>query len=235
MGAIREAIVLAGGLGTRLREMVRDVPKPMAPVAGRPFLEYLLARLAAAGVERVVLSVGHQAEVIQRHFGGEFRGLVLAYAHEAVPLGTGGATAAALAHCHHSPVLVLNGDSFLDLPWATLEATWRAFQHPVIVGRVVDDCTRYGRLVSEDGRVVAFTEKDGAGGPGVINAGAYLLPRDFLAAPRGPGPFSLERDVLAVVVERQPVRLVMAPGYFIDIGVPEDYLRAQTELPTAAG
>jgi len=235
MGEIREAVILAGGLGTRLRGLVPDVPKPMAPVAGRPFLEYLLGRLAAAGVERAVLSVGHKAEVIVGHFGGRFRGVTLDYAHEAEPLGTGGATARALARCHHSPVLVLNGDSFLDLPWADLAAAWRAHQLPVIVGRAVDDCTRYGRLVSHDGRVVAFAEKDGAGGPGVINAGAYLLPRDFLAARPESGPYSLERDVLAPAVERHPVRLLVATGYFIDIGVPDDYLRAQTELPTAAG
>ena len=110
-----EAVVLAGGLGTRLRQVVPDLPKPMAPVAGRPFLEILLGALAAKGIDRVVLSVGHRADAITGHFGHRWNGLEIDYAVEATPLGTGGAVRLALGHCRHDPVLVVNGDTFLDL------------------------------------------------------------------------------------------------------------------------
>jgi len=224
-----EAIVLAGGLGTRLRSVVPDLPKPMAPVAGRPFLEILLASLRRKGVTRVVLSVGHRAEAVVEHFAGGFRGLAIESVVEDTPLGTGGAVRLALAHCRTDPVLVLNGDTFLDLDLAALRACWQADRAPVVVARQVDDTTRFGRLQIEGDRILRFAEK-GVAGPGPINAGVYLLPRDLLDTFEPGRPFSLESDFFAPEAGRRLLRAFVSDGLFIDIGVPDDYARAQRLL-----
>jgi len=221
-----EALVLAGGFGTRLRTVVADLPKPMAPVAGRPFLEFVLGGLARHGVPRAVLSVGYLSDIIIGHFGHVFQGMALDYAVEATPLGTGGAVAEGLRHCAGPAVLVLNGDTWLDLELHALVGHWQREQAPVIVAREVDDVARYGSLQVEDGRVVRFVEK-GPAGPGLINAGVYLLPRDLFAAGAPAAPFSLEADVLAPCVRSRRVDAFITRGEFIDIGIPDDYHRAQ--------
>ncbi|MBC7204204.1 MAG: NTP transferase domain-containing protein, partial [Pusillimonas sp.] len=141
-----EAIILAGGFGTRLRTVVPDLPKPMARVAGKPFLEILLKSLAQKGFKRVVLSLGYKANVIVSHFGNEFQGLTLKHAVEEHPLGTGGAIRLALSHCMNDRVFVFNGDTFLDLECELVEQLWQRNHRPIIVGRTVPDTSRYGRL-----------------------------------------------------------------------------------------
>jgi D-glycero-alpha-D-manno-heptose 1-phosphate guanylyltransferase len=222
-----EAIVLAGGFGTRLRALVADVPKPMAPVAGRPFLEYVLASLAAKGVQHVVLSVGYLGDTISRHFGRRYEGLTLDYAVEVDPLGTGGAVAASLALCTQDHQLVLNGDTFVDLEVQALERHWQSHRRAIIVAREVPDVSRYGQLQVQDQRVLSFSEKGGQG-PGIINAGVYVLPRNIFAQGTPPAPFSIETDFLAAYVSKHHTDAFVTRGEFIDIGVPEDYLRAQT-------
>lgn len=225
--------MLAGGLGTRLRAVVPDLPKPMAPVAGRPFLEILLSSLARGGVDRVVLSVGHRAAQIVDHFGRAYDGLEVDYAVEDTPLGTGGAVRLALGRCSGEPVLVLNGDTFLELDLAALRACWRDDRAPVVVAREVDDTARYGRMRIEDGRVVAFAEK-GVAGPGTINGGVYLVPRDLLDAFEPGRAFSIENDFFAQQAGRRTIRAHVARGRFVDIGVPDDYARAQSMLAAFA-
>jgi D-glycero-alpha-D-manno-heptose 1-phosphate guanylyltransferase len=224
-----EAIVLAGGFGTRLRQVVADVPKPMAPIAGRPFLEILLGSLAQKGFSRVVLSLGFMAEKISGHFGPRFEGLDLAYVVEDTPLGTGGATRLAAAACTQDHVFVFNGDTYLDLEVELLEQQWQARRNPIVVGRQVPDTTRYGRLVVDGDRITSFAEK-GISGPGLINAGCYVLARDALARFSLNQPFSMETDYLIPEVARAAVEVFVTKGVFIDIGIPEDYSRAQTLL-----
>lgn len=226
---MKEAVVLAGGLGTRLRSVVADVPKPMAPVAGKPFLEILLHALARKRVERVVLSIGHLGAQIRAHFGTAFSGLAIDYAVETEPLGTGGAARLALQCCEHDSVLLLNGDTYLDVEPDPIEAAWNRHHGPVLVGCAVPDAARYGRLRIEGGRLAGFLEK-GASGPGVINAGCYLLRRNELDAFPAQQAFSLETDFLPQAVARGAFELVVSTGMFIDIGVPEDYARAQRML-----
>lgn len=224
-----EAIVLAGGFGTRLREVVQDWPKPMAPVAGRPFLEILLTSMASKGFQRVVLSLGYMAERVVAHFGDHFAGMELVYEIEKVPLGTGGAVHQALVKCRDDHVFVFNGDTFLDIEAADVEAHWQRCRAPIIVARSVPDTARYGCLDTVDGRVVGFVEK-GKTGPGLINAGCYVLPGDILDGFAFGIPFSLEVDFLAKAVGTSRFDLYVSRGHFIDIGIPEDYARAQTEL-----
>ncbi|WP_431482880.1 nucleotidyltransferase family protein [Pseudomonas solani] len=225
-----EAIVLAGGFGTRLRQIVADVPKPMAPVAGRPFLETLLSSLAQKGFSRVVLSLGFMAEKISGHFGPQFAGLDLAYVVEDTPLGTGGATKLAMTSCTQDHVFVFNGDTFLDLEVELLERQWQAKQCPIVVGRQVPDTTRYGRLLVVEGRRVANFAEKGVAGLGLINAGCYVLATDALAGFSPNRPFSIETDYLMPEIEHSTVEVFITEGTFIDIGIPEDYLRAQTLL-----
>ncbi len=224
-----EAIVLAGGFGTRLREIVPDLPKPMAPVAGRPFLEILLTVMAKKGFSRVVLSLGYMADKVISYFGDRFAGMELLYEVEKSPLGTGGAVRQALSRCNEDHVFVFNGDTYLDLEVAGVETHWQRHHVPIIVARDVSDTARYGRLITENERVIGFSEK-GMAGPGLINAGCYVLPVTLLDHFLLGQTFSLETDFLAKAVGSERIDMFVTNGHFIDIGVPEDYLRAQVEL-----
>lgn len=224
-----EAIVLAGGFGTRLREVVPDLPKPMAPIAGRPFLEILLSALARKGFTRVVLSLGFMAEKIIAHFGESYEGIHLVYEVESRPLGTGGAIRAALTRCASDHVFIFNGDTYLDLEVHELESLWQSRRHPVIVVRKVPDTERFGRVEMSDGRVNAFLEK-GMSGAGLINAGCYVLPKDALDDFALGQPFSLETEFFIKYLQRIRFDGFVTHGQFIDIGVPDDYVLAQTVL-----
>jgi D-glycero-alpha-D-manno-heptose 1-phosphate guanylyltransferase len=141
-----EVIVLAGGFGTRLREQVPAVPKPMGPVAGRPLLEIVLRGIAGKGFHRAILSVGYLAEQISGHFGESFAGMNLVYKVEDVRLGTGGAVRAALARCKDDHAFFFNGDTYLDLEADLINRLWRELSDPIIVTRAVPEVARYGSL-----------------------------------------------------------------------------------------
>jgi len=224
-----EAIVLAGGFGTRLKQVVQDVPKPMAPINGHPFLEILLTSLASKGFKRVVLSLGHMADKISNHFGNHFSDLELIYEIETTPLETGGAIRAALPHCKNDHAFIFNGDTYLDLEAIEVETLWQQTQQPIIVACKVDDSSRYGGLKIKNNHVIGFSEK-GQSGKGLINAGCYLLPTHILDhVPLGQ-KFSLENQFLTQAVLNHPFQVFITQGQFIDIGIPEDYSRAQTLL-----
>ena len=225
-----EAIVLAGGLGTRLAGRLEGRPKSMAPIAGRPFLEIVFKQLRSAGCTHVVLAVGHLHTVIQEHFGAASNGMRIDYSIESSPLGTGGAIRQALAQATEESVLVLNGDTFLQADYADMvrfhaaegaEATIAVVRRP--------DMSRYGRVVVERKRVVAFEEK-GRSGPGYISAGVYVLTRNLAWPPNLKEKFSVEYDFFAPEIARLRPAAYEVKGYFLDIGVPEDLDRAQTEL-----
>lgn len=224
-----EAIVLAGGFGTRLKEVAPDLPKPMAPVAGRPFLEILLSMLARKGFTRVVLSLGFMSEKVISHFGDNYSGMELVYEVESQPLGTGGAIRAALMHCLTDHAFIFNGDTYLDLEVDELESLWQARHHPVIVVRKVPDTARFGRVEMSDGRINAFLEK-GMSGAGLINAGCYVLPKGALDDFALGQPFSLETEFFIKYLQRIRFDGFVTHGQFIDIGVPDDYVLAQTAL-----
>jgi len=222
-----QAIVLAGGLGTRLRSVVADLPKPMAPVAGRPFLAWILDRLAQAGFGRVVLAVGYRHEIIEQHFGAAYRGIDLHYSVEAQPLGTGGALRLAADHVDRWPVFVLNGDTFLELDYRSmLDAHLKGSEQMSLAVCEVPDAGRYGALEVQDDHVRGFLEK-GRSGPGVINGGTYLLSQDVLEQIPRDFPFSFEQQLLVPEVGAIRPAAFVTDGLFIDIGVPEDYARAQ--------
>ena len=237
MRQYREAIVLAGGFGTRLAHVVPDVCKPMAPVAGRPFLRFIMDQLVAAGVERAVVADGYRREQIEGFFGAGYRGMDVVYSPEETPLLTGGAVKQALIRCEGGWVFVMNGDTWLDVDFAAMEAA--AEDAPegvkvVVAVKRMRGFERYGTVdVDAEGTITAFHEKRPCA-DGLINAGVYLVRRDALDAM--PAKFSLENDWFERVVTDGALRACVCEGGFIDIGVPEDYERAQEMLaPLARG
>jgi D-glycero-alpha-D-manno-heptose 1-phosphate guanylyltransferase len=225
-----EAIVLAGGVGTRLRRVVADVPKPMAPIMGKPFLALLLEFLSEQGVDRVILCVGYMREVIMGHFGQRLGSVEIAYSIEDEPLGTGGAIAQALKMVESRNVFALNGDTFLKMDYAAMERVHANTRPSLsIATREVPDVSRYDEIVLEGDRITNVRAGQEAR-PGLINAGVYLLSRDLFEGFTLPPRFSFERDFLRPFVARIRPTAFLVREYFIDIGVPEDYRRAQLEL-----
>lgn len=227
---IKKAIILAGGRGERLRSAVPILPKPMAPVRGRPFLEYILDRLVDAGVTEVILSVGYRADTIQKHFGNTYRRVPLRYSIEENALGTGGALVLALKGEDSAPVLVLNGDTLVEVDYGALTAWYDSVMASLgVVLCRVPDVSRYGSVVLSGDRVVEFREK-GKGGPGLVNAGLYVIRPTIFSLYQFGECFSFETDFLQRYCSELQPRSFITSGYFIDIGTPEDYDRAQREL-----
>ena len=224
-----ECIVLAGGKGTRLRSVVSEVPKPMAPISGVPFLKILFDRLVSYELNRIILSVGYKADIIKNYFGDKYCGVSIEYVYESSPLGTGGAIKKALARVDSETSIILNGDTYVDVDLHILERKWKKTGRPLLVGCKVEDTARYGRLLFRKNIPVAFSEK-GQLGPGIINAGCYLLPKSILESFEEKKEFSFEKDFLVPSLENMAFDVEIAEGLFIDIGVPEDFFLAQELL-----
>jgi D-glycero-alpha-D-manno-heptose 1-phosphate guanylyltransferase len=225
------AIILAGGLGTRLRSAVPDLPKPMAPVAGRPFLAHQMDFWVAQGVRRFILAVGYRHDAIVQHFGASYCGASLEYSLESAPLGTGGALLQAATRVDDERALLLNGDTWFDVPLPALAA--RAMQHDADWCFALfhhDDPVRYmGVGVDRAGRVRALRRADSP----LANGGVvWFRPAALRAVDHRPGcVLSLENDVLPGSFARgQRFAALECPGAFIDIGVPADYHRAASVI-----
>lgn len=229
-----EVVILAGGVGSRLRSVVSDVPKPMTDIRGKPFLEHLIRYLAPFGVEKIVLSVCHKRELIREHFGKRFLGIPILYSEEETPLGTGGAIAQSLGYVEGPRALVLNGDTFFRFDPADFLRRHREGACDVTIGlKWLKDCARYGTVTVAEGKVLGFKEKSGETS-GYINAGVYGIEKTVFERFRFPGRFSFETDFLQDKLAALRVCPYIGDGYFIDIGVPEDYRRAQVELLKAS-
>lgn len=229
----KDAVILAGGFGTRLSHVVSDVPKPMAPVYGRPFLCYLLDRLADAGIQRVVLATGYMHEVIETYFGTMYRGLEIIYSNEDQPLFTGGAIRQAAEKIQSEDFVVLNGDTLFDIDFQQLYDFHTSHDaHLSIALRRVEDTGRYGAVTCENDRIVAFHEKTESQGAGDINGGIYAINRAWLLNQDLPTKFSFEKELMQPLAGDPHFYGLSFNDYFIDIGVPEDYFRAQQEFKT---
>ena len=228
----KEAIILAGGFGTRLQDVVKDLPKPMAPVNGRPFLTYILDYLIDYQYNKVVLSVGYLHEKIEEFFGTHYKSLEIDYAVETEPLGTGGGILFAMSKCTTDNVLVINGDTMFKVD---LDAFERFHEEKggllSIVLREVEDVSRYGSVtISKDNLIVLFAEKQVTFGRGYINGGVYLINRKLFEKYPQSQKFSFEKDLMTKFYTQELFYAMPSDGYFIDIGIPEDYARAQQEL-----
>lgn len=223
-----EAVILAGGFGHRLRSVVNNVPKPMAPIAGRPFLELLLDRLVDARFSHAVLSTGYMHETIEDHFGISYRGMPLSYAVEETPLGTGGGLRNAFTRLQGNEAVVLNGDTLFEVDFDSLDTFFhnRKTRLAMILRRV-DDISRYGAVVTgDDGQIVRFIEKQELPkGPraGTINGGVLMVERSLVEEKPLGEPFSFEKEILQTKFQEEPFYAYPSDAYFIDIGIPEDY------------
>jgi D-glycero-alpha-D-manno-heptose 1-phosphate guanylyltransferase len=237
-----QVVILCGGLGTRLRPAVPHLPKSLAPVAGRPFLDYILSGIAAASMRNVLLCTGHYGDAVEQHYAGSTasrHGLRIDYSREQESLGTAGALCNARRSIRSNPFLVINGDSLLEINFQEFVA-WHLASGAVATLALtrVADSRRYGSVVLEaNGEIRRFAEKveptpNGFGREGaLINAGVYALDRSVLdAIPSSPPMISFEKDIFPTLIGRGLFGFVTT-GFFIDIGVPGEYQRAQTVIP----
>lgn len=230
-GDALRAFVLCGGLGTRLRSVLSDRPKSMALIGDVPFLQLLLQKLKGEGIREVILGTGYRADQIEDFFGtGENVGVRLRYSREEKPLGTGGALKLA-EKLLSDPVVVLNGDSHVEWNLAEMEDIFRQKDADIVmVLQEVSDVSRYGSVALDpQQRVAEFVEKGSRSGPGLINAGIYLLRKEIVRDLAPGTAVSLERDVFPGFLGRKFYG-VISRGVFIDIGIPADLERAQTVL-----
>lgn len=231
-----EAVILAGGFGTRLSHVLGNIPKPMAPVCGKPFLAYLTDRLAEAGVTHVVLATGHMHEQIESFFRDGYnptgkRPLKVTFSNESTPLFTGGAILKAAQHIQSEDFLVLNGDTLFDIDLQAFCNFHRTRHAKLSVAlRDVPDTARYGAVECSDGRITAFREKEQSTGAGCINGGIYAVNRAWLMSQTLPQKFSFEKELMQPLAGAEGFCGLRFNDYFIDIGVPEDYFRAQREF-----
>ena len=219
-------IILAGGKGTRLQSVVSDVPKPMAPIGGTPFVELLIDQLVRQGVRHIVLSVGYKRESIIGYFQKNiWPGLTIKFVEEKTPLGTGGAIKFAAQSFPADNYLVLNGDSYCqsDLNAFVNHVGARQLRLGVLTNQQ-QDCARYGKLLVDDTthRVVSMEEKNADAGAGLINAGVYYLNDEFLSQQCPKGAFSFEEVAFPLLIKAGLCAYTQS-GRFIDIGIPEDY------------
>jgi D-glycero-alpha-D-manno-heptose 1-phosphate guanylyltransferase len=228
---IKECIILAGGLGTRLRSEVADLPKCMAPVAGRPFLYWVIANLISQGVQSFIFSLGYMHEKIEAYILETYPHLETKFCVEENPLGTGGAIQFALKKSIAADVLILNGDTLFEISNKSLfEKHISSNAACTIVLKPMKDFDRYGCVtVNETGRVIAFQEKK-LMKEGLINGGIYLINKKTFSGIHFPEKFSFENEFLESYIEKIMIMAVVEDTYFIDIGIPADFKKANEEL-----
>ena len=225
------ALILAGGLGTRLSTVVNDRSKVMAEISGRPFLTYLLAQLERLGVLDAVVCTGHKADELETAVGDSFGDVSIRYSREREPLGTAGAMALAAPLIESEYVIVLNGDSFFTGDWsACLDAAWRHEGYGAIALVRLEDCAEYGLVQTDvEGNILEFIEKRGVREPGWINAGVYALTKAAIDSIPSGRAVSLEREVFPEWIESGLIGCRIE-GDLLDIGTPERLAGAEAFL-----
>lgn len=227
-----QAILLAGGLGTRLRAVVSDRPKPMALIGDKPFMEYVVHELLRHGITNIIFAVGYKGSMVEEYFkDGSGFGVSVSYAYEEELLGTAGAIKNAGQYVTDDQFFVLNADTFYQMDYGRLvKVMEEGSLDMALVLREVPDISRYGAAVLENGRLTGFNEKSEEKRPGTINGGVYLMKRELLS--RIPaGKVSLEQEMIPEWMKAgAALGGIVNDGYFIDIGVPEDYYKFQSDV-----
>ncbi len=229
---VNEAIILAGGLGTRMQRVIEGLPKAMAPIRGRPFLEYLLDHLAVSGITHAILSTGYLSHIIKDHFGDKYHDIKISYVSEDKPLGTGGAIVLAGKMVKKEQYYVTNGDTLFRADMRKMYSMHHDKKADITIAlRKTEDVSRYGCInMDERGRIFSFSEKEKEKGGGWINGGIYLMNKTVISNAELPEIFSVEKDLFPSLLGDHYVYGYTDDAYFIDIGTPEDYERAQHEL-----
>ena len=225
-----QAIILAGGKGTRLFPLTLTVPKPMVPVADKPFLVYLLKMLKDKGITSIIFSIGYLGEQIKDYFSNEYMGLELTYVTEDKPLGTGGAIAACMDKVKGEQVFVFNGDTFCQINLTEMLQSHQNEQAEITIAlKEMHDFDRYGTVDIQAHKIKQFNEKKKVT-KGLINTGTYCLNKNIFEQHNMPEKFSFETDFMQAKISQLHSNGFITDGYFIDIGIPEDYTKAQTEI-----
>jgi len=229
---LKHAVILAGGLGTRLREVISDCPKPMALINNRPFLEYLFDFLVDSGITDVVLSVGYKNEIISQHFNNRYRSLKIRYSVEDKPLGTGGAVKKALAEIESKSVLVLNGDTIFRINLINFYKQYVDKSANVMIAiKKLDNSSRYGTVnIDKHSRITGFLEKSNHNNSGLINGGIYIINKSFFQNNSPEGKFSIEKDFFEKLHHTDNIFGFISNEYFLDIGIPKDLKIAENEF-----
>lgn len=227
-----DIIILAGGMGTRLKEEVTGMPKAMAPINGKPFLEYLLNYINKTGFQKVIISTGYLTKSIENYFKEKYRSVEIEYAAEKEPLGTGGGIKLAVRKVTTPYFIVLNGDTLFRINFQDFfQDHVENLANMTVALRKVDDASRFGQVeFDEQGVIRAFKEKSTDSQPGYINGGIYIIKTKFFKKQQFPDKFSFEKDWLQKQVGSGEFFGRVFNDYFIDIGIPEDYKRAQSEF-----
>ena len=228
---VNEAIILAGGLGTRLRSSVPDLPKCMAPVAGKPFISFVIDALRMQGIEKFIFSLGYKADVIIKYLSEEYPTLQYVFVIEEEPLGTGGAVKLCMDEVESDQVLIANGDTLFKVDVEAMASMQSSQNAEIVIAlKSMKDFSRYGVVkIDDDGLIKSFHEKKYYH-EGLINGGIYLLDKNRFIDRGFPMKFSFEQDYLEKYTSEGKFYGSVQEGYFIDIGIPEDFNRAQTDL-----
>jgi len=226
-----EAIVLAGGLGTRLRSCINDIPKPMAQVNGKPFLFYLLRYLKKQNINRVILSVGYKHEIISDYFGSTFLDMSLIYSIENTPLGTGGAISLALKKCNDKNIFILNGDTYFPVSLSKLKENQKQTGAEITIAlKKMNNASRYGIVgLEKNSLITSFSEK-GTASLTLINGGVSLIDKEKFEKRHFAKKYSFEKDYLEKIVQQKCISGIAYDSYFLDIGIPESYEKAQIDF-----
>lgn len=224
-----EAIILAGGFGTRLQHVVSDVPKPMAPINKIPFLQYIFEYLLKNNISKVILAVGYKSEIIIDYFGDKYKEIDILYSNEYTPLFTGGAIKKALNLCENKNIFIINGDTYFDVDLSNMFNFHRESNSDLTIAvKEMLNFSRYGTVEFSDTKVIKFNEKKSKE-IGFINGGIYIINRDILDMV-DLEKFSFEKDFMEKYINKADIRAFKSNGYFIDIGIPEDYYKAQKQI-----
>ena len=229
---IKQALILAGGLGSRLGGLTKETPKPMLLVGGRPFIEYLIWNLKRQGINKIVISIGHKAKKFINYIESELKYIEnIVYVQEYEPMGTGGAVKLASSELD-SEFLVINGDSLFDLDYMNLIKFSKEFPNSMVAValRQVTDNSRYGKILIDGEKIKEFIEKKDINNNNLINGGVYVIKKEVLELIPD-GNSSLEHDLFPKLAHHELIIGKKCDGYFIDIGIPLDYNRSQIELP----
>lgn len=229
----KEAIILAGGLGTRLKDVVNDLPKVMAPINGKPFLHYIITHLQQQKINRLILAVGYLRDSIIEWCNTHYPDIDFVFSVEEEPLGTGGGIAQALQHCNTEHVLILNGDTYFAVDTKKIYTQFLSSSAEcTLTLKLMHNFDRYGTVdIDHNNCITGFNEKIYKE-EGLINGGVYIILRDQFLRREWPRKFSFEKDYLEIAVSDRVLYGSIADNYFIDIGIPEDYYKCMDDFKT---
>lgn len=228
-----EAIILAGGLGTRLRSEVPDLPKCMAPVAGKPFLDYVIRALQEQGVTKFIFSLGYRSEVVLQHLEQSWPKLKYDYTIETIPLGTGGGIRFAVQKAKGDSLFVLNGDTYFEVNLPSMLKKHIEVQAEITVAlKKMYHFDRYGSVLMGQNNIISAFQEKTYREIGWINGGIYLIQKQLITNIGIANPFSFEKEILEKYVDKNCIFGFESEGYFIDIGIPEDFKKANLDFAT---